>query len=441
MREDNLLKKYAGRFADGTNEQLQQAKKNLEFNINRLTETVKSQEEWNKIDKGSVDEQLAFNKEQLESVKLQYEELQNEFKKRGIDDTSFSLSENEIQGLEDYSRDEIKQIATDYIKTAFLYSDVNATIKDMEIIGSRNRGTANENSDLDIVVELDGEDLREDDLFNVLNDDEEPLEINGIRVDFNPIVSYRSGTLEEFMERSNQYDQDILNKNDNSLTKQLEKNLENRLFNAERERQGMIDIFNSYLEENGIENPTQEDINNSLDAYDLMDANEDGTPISAIEKKYDQTIKEYLKEQGITLAEEIAPVRDDMISTKKDGTLQIRQKDIVATDQDLEKIFGKQINEDYDEAMEEAEKIKWSLDSKGRELSKEQQKFFKDSEIRDENGRLLAVYHGTMYGDFNEFKGKDAYFFTTSEKFADDYAHQKEFDFEYDMAEHRIMEL
>ena len=42
-------------------------------------------------------------------------------------------------------------------------------------------------------------------------------------------------------------------------------------------------------------------------------------------------------------------------------------------------------------------------DNKGRKLSKEQQTKFKDSKVRDENGKLLTVYHGTR-SDFNVFK-------------------------------------
>jgi len=34
-------------------------------------------------------------------------------------------------------------------------------------------------------------------------------------------------------------------------------------------------------------------------------------------------------------------------------------------------------------------------DSEGNELTKEQAEFFKDSNVRDEDGRLLVVYHGT----------------------------------------------
>ena len=41
-------------------------------------------------------------------------------------------------------------------------------------------------------------------------------------------------------------------------------------------------------------------------------------------------------------------------------------------------------------------------DNKGRTLSKEQQEYFKDSKLRDENGSLLEVYHGTPY-EFYKF--------------------------------------
>lgn len=58
-------------------------------------------------------------------------------------------------------------------------------------------------------------------------------------------------------------------------------------------------------------------------------------------------------------------------------------------------------------------KVKYSTrDSQGRELSKEQQEFFKDSKVRDENGNLLVCYHGTDT-DFNTF---DANFISTDNK-------------------------
>lgn len=43
------------------------------------------------------------------------------------------------------------------------------------------------------------------------------------------------------------------------------------------------------------------------------------------------------------------------------------------------------------------ENVKFSLkqDSEGNKLSEQQQEYFKDSQVRDEEGRLLVVYHGT----------------------------------------------
>lgn len=48
-------------------------------------------------------------------------------------------------------------------------------------------------------------------------------------------------------------------------------------------------------------------------------------------------------------------------------------------------------------AAEESGDVKFSMrvDSEGRKLSEAQQEFFKDSKVRDEEGRLLTVYHGS----------------------------------------------
>lgn len=122
------------------------------------------------------------------------------------------LKESSIQGLEHYSESEIKQIILDYVKTALLYADIDVNIVDINIYGSRNRGTAKENSDLDVVIEYEG-DEREDGLFNLLNDEEDPLMIDDIRVDINPISAERSGDMKSFMSRSKEYDKSKLNEN------------------------------------------------------------------------------------------------------------------------------------------------------------------------------------------------------------------------------------
>ena len=73
----------------------------------------------------------------------------------------------------------------------------------------------------------------------------------------------------------------------------------------------------------------------------------------------------------------------------------------------------------FDAILEEAsrdgvdllnDQVKYSVsettDSQGRELSPEQVEFFKESQIRDENGRLLEVYHGTYSDNFTVFDWK-----------------------------------
>ena len=73
-------------------------------------------------------------------------------------------------------------------------------------------------------------------------------------------------------------------------------------------------------------------------------------------------------------------------------------------------------------------------DSEGRELSEEQQEFFRDSKVRDEQGRLMVMYHGTPNGGFSVFNetmvGSNTdygylgrgFYFTSKERVAKHYA-------------------
>ena len=64
-----------------------------------------------------------------------------------------------------------------------------------------------------------------------------------------------------------------------------------------------------------------------------------------------------------------------------------------------------QMYSDFKARQKGETKFSLKTDSQGRELSEEQQKFFKDSKVRDEDGRLLTMYHGTRAenGDFTVF--------------------------------------
>ncbi len=73
--------------------------------------------------------------------------------------------------------------------------------------------------------------------------------------------------------------------------------------------------------------------------------------------------------------------------------------------------------------------IKYSLskDSKGKNLTEAQAEFFKDSQVRDENGNLLVVYHGTdayfsVFDKSKSVEGNNAFWFSKSKEYAQEMA-------------------
>ena len=140
--------------------------------------------------------------------------------------------EAKIQGLEDYSRKEIKSIVNNYIQEKLIDNGIDGIeIKDSEIIGSRNRGNAKKSSDLDVVVEYSG-DYSEDALFDVLNED--PLEIDGIKIDINPITADKTGTLKEYLQRSNEYDQNFSSNKNGMALNDYEQKTKNTILSNDR---------------------------------------------------------------------------------------------------------------------------------------------------------------------------------------------------------------
>lgn len=71
--------------------------------------------------------------------------------------------------------------------------------------------------------------------------------------------------------------------------------------------------------------------------------------------------------------------------------------------------------------FDEKTKAEYSArDSEGRELSDGQQKYFADSVVRDEDGNLLVMYHGTPKGGFTQFR--DWSYMTANRPYAKRYA-------------------
>ena len=61
-----------------------------------------------------------------------------------------------------------------------------------------------------------------------------------------------------------------------------------------------------------------------------------------------------------------------------------------------------------------------ATDSEGRTLTKQQQEYFKESKVRDDDGNLQVVYHGTNNFGFTEFK-RNVNFYTSREDVAKTY--------------------
>lgn len=103
-----------------------------------------------------------------------------------------------IQGLEHWTRDQIKSAVRRYIEDIVAANRLDFRIADMGIVGSRTRGTATLDSDLDVVVQYTGG-LKEDraqDIFNI-----EKLRLNNIEVDILPIRE----PLKRWLERTKGY--------------------------------------------------------------------------------------------------------------------------------------------------------------------------------------------------------------------------------------------
>ena len=90
-----------------------------------------------------------------------------------------------IQGFDNYSTEQIEEIVLEHITDAFTEIGIDVEIIDVEIYGSRTRGEAKADSDLDVKVKYKGAE-KDYALFNILNDDDSALYIDGIRVDINP---------------------------------------------------------------------------------------------------------------------------------------------------------------------------------------------------------------------------------------------------------------
>ena len=152
--------------------------------------------------------------EQLERIPLDYDELQEKAeeveaeilqevrnrRKRVPVISDYIKAEAGLNGM---SRSEIEETIWAIAQAEIIENDLDARIQAVRVYGSRTRdGLYKEDSDVDVVIAYEGT-VREDDLFSVLNEAE--YKVGNMRVDMNPIRPDKTGTLEDFLEKSERY--------------------------------------------------------------------------------------------------------------------------------------------------------------------------------------------------------------------------------------------
>lgn len=111
-------------------------------------------------------------------------------------------TETYFRPVEGMNATEVEDAVRDYLMDTIRRKDLLIQIGEVMVYGSRCRGTEKSTSDIDIVVEYKG-DIREDDLFNLLHEDE--FLLGNHKVDINPIQADKSGNIAEFLRQATIY--------------------------------------------------------------------------------------------------------------------------------------------------------------------------------------------------------------------------------------------
>lgn len=98
----------------------------------------------------------------------------------------------------------------------------------------------------------------------------------------------------------------------------------------------------------------------------------------------------------------------DITRTQKAPGTQVTDETVLDTQPELSEDNITASDDKSNSSESDSEVHSVQIDSDGRELSDAQQAYFKDSEVRDDDGRLLRVYHGTSekFTVFDMDKGK-----------------------------------
>lgn len=142
------------------------------------------------------DELIPMDYEEITEKAEEANRIELQMKSSDIIEKFKEKTKEQFHEIDDLNVDDIVANAWAYVKSKTDWIDEDIKIVDIAIVGSRCRGLEGEGSDLDIVVEYDG-DMREDDLFALLHED--GISFGGVKVDINPITASKTGTLETYL--------------------------------------------------------------------------------------------------------------------------------------------------------------------------------------------------------------------------------------------------
>lgn len=125
--------------------------------------------------------------------------------------------------------------------------------------------------------------------------------------------------------------------------------------------------------------------------------------IRALEKAGIESIEielELYDEDGSLIKYNAETIPDMAISSQFDTAIETHITNVIP----LNEVHRAEIERSYGEKAHANAGVRYSLsDSDGKQLTAEQQEYFKDSKMRDENGNLQVMYHGSQDAGFHVF--------------------------------------
>lgn len=131
---------------------------------------------------------------------------------------------------------------------------------------------------------------------------------------------------------------------------------------------------------------------------DIEDANIDNELTADLVGEYLFTDEDFIKNLSVNNRNVFQKIYDEIkyLAKVATGSKEARE---------LEKV-KRAFEAAYKETGKDLNDTKYSISSDGKQLTKEQQEFFKDSKMRDENGNLKVMYHGSQNAGFHVFDPK-----------------------------------